>query len=45
VEGVLDASLPQRIESPAYARMGDGPGALTLAVLWVAIIVRRRRQT
>jgi apolipoprotein N-acyltransferase len=42
-EGVLDSSLPQRIGSPPYARTGDSPGALVLALLWIIIIVRRTR--
>jgi apolipoprotein N-acyltransferase len=42
-EGVLDSSLPQRIGSPPYARAGDSPGALVLALLWIIIIVRRTR--
>jgi apolipoprotein N-acyltransferase len=44
-EGVLDSSLPQRIASPPYARMGDAPGAMVLAALWIVIIVRRTRET
>jgi apolipoprotein N-acyltransferase len=42
-EGVLDSSLPQRISSPPYARTGDSPGAMALALLWIIIIVRRTR--
>jgi apolipoprotein N-acyltransferase len=44
VEGVLDSSLPQRIESPLYARVGDSPGAMVLAILWIVILVRRVRE-
>jgi apolipoprotein N-acyltransferase len=43
VEGVLDSSLPRRIEPPLYARLGDRPIAVVLAVAWIAILVRRRR--
>jgi apolipoprotein N-acyltransferase len=40
-EGVLDAALPQRLEPTLYARIGDGPAALMLAVAFV-VVVRRR---
>jgi apolipoprotein N-acyltransferase len=42
-EGVLDSSLPQRIEPPPYARLGNGPVAIVLAVIWIVILVRRAR--
>jgi apolipoprotein N-acyltransferase len=40
-EGVLDSPLPQRIDQPPYARQGDGPLAIVLAALAIAILARR----
>jgi len=40
-EGVLDAALPQAIETTPYVRFGDTPLILFLVVSW--IIVARRR--
>jgi apolipoprotein N-acyltransferase len=42
-EGVLDASLPQRVEAPFYARWGDGPQFLVLAAIWIGVLVHRSR--
>jgi apolipoprotein N-acyltransferase len=44
VEGVLDAGLPSALPPPLYARVGDLPAAIlmALAAIWVA---RRRRTT
>jgi apolipoprotein N-acyltransferase len=43
-EGVMDSSLPQRIESPLYARLGDGPVEVFVGALWIMIVVRRTRR-
>ena len=43
-EGVMDSSLPQRIESPLYARLGDGPVEVFVGALWIVIVVRRTRR-
>jgi apolipoprotein N-acyltransferase len=40
-EGVMDASLPERIDPPPYARTGDAGIALLLGVSLI-IVVRRR---
>ncbi|MGO4713712.1 apolipoprotein N-acyltransferase [Bradyrhizobium sp. 2TAF24] len=44
VEGVLDAALPSALPPPLYARVGDLPAAImvALAAIWVT---RRRRRT
>jgi apolipoprotein N-acyltransferase len=43
-EGVLDSPLPQRIDQPPYARIGDGPLAAVLALLTIVILARRARR-
>ena len=43
VEGVLDARLPAAIPPTPYARFGDGPVAIILAIAFLLAI--RRRQT
>ncbi len=40
-EGVLDARLPRSIGSPVYARVGDVPAAVIVAIALLAIIRRR----
>lgn len=41
IEGILDASLPAPIPPTVYARVGDGPAAMLIAVS-VILSVRRR---
>jgi apolipoprotein N-acyltransferase len=43
-EGVLDAPLPRPINAPIYARVGDAPAAILVAIALIAV-VRRRLQT
>jgi len=43
-EGVLDSRLPQRIDQPPYARLGNGPIAIVLAGLAIVILVQRARK-
>lgn len=43
VEGVLDAPLPRRISAPIYARVGDGPAIIMVAIA-LLVVVRRRLQ-
>jgi apolipoprotein N-acyltransferase len=40
-EGVIDAPLPRPIGTPIYARVGDVPAAMILALALLAIIRRR----
>jgi apolipoprotein N-acyltransferase len=40
-EGVLDATLPQPVAAPLYARIGDLPAGILVAI--AAIMVMRRR--
>ena len=40
-EGVIDAPLPRPIGRPLYARIGDAPAAIIVAIA-LAIVVRRR---
>ena len=40
-EGVIDSSLPQAIGIPIYARVGDAPAAMIVAVSLLALIRRR----
>ncbi len=42
-EGVLDAPLPRQIRAPAYARVGDAPAALMVAIALVLVLRRRSR--
>jgi len=41
VEGVLDSPLPQPVGIPIYARVGDAPAAIIVAIA-LLIVVRRR---
>jgi apolipoprotein N-acyltransferase len=43
-EGVLDAPLPRRREATVFARLGDGPAGLAVAIVLIAAIVRRPRR-
>jgi apolipoprotein N-acyltransferase len=43
-EGVLDSSLPRSIRAPLYARLGDAPAGVMVAIALV-IVVRRRLRT
>jgi apolipoprotein N-acyltransferase len=43
-EGVLDASLPRRVDAPLYARTGDAGIALVIGAALIAIIRRRVRR-
>jgi len=42
--GVLDASLPQRIDPPFYARTGDGAVILVLGAALIIVVRRRARR-
>ena len=44
IEGVLDSSLPSAIAPTVYARVGDGPAALFVAVALLFVISRRFRR-
>jgi apolipoprotein N-acyltransferase len=41
LEGVLDSTLPAAIPPTPYARAGDIPAAIILAVAWLFVIRRR----
>jgi apolipoprotein N-acyltransferase len=41
LEGVLDASLPTAITPTVYARVGDMPAAITIAIALLIVIPRR----
>ena len=41
-EGVLDSSLPRRVEPPLYARIGDTLPGLILGIVGAVVINRRR---
>jgi apolipoprotein N-acyltransferase len=43
-EGMLDAGLPQPIDAPLYARLGDAPVAIVVALAFI-VVVRRRLQS
>jgi apolipoprotein N-acyltransferase len=43
-EGVLDASLPQPLPPTLYARLGDGPAGLIVAVAAILVLRQRRRE-
>ncbi len=43
-EGIIDSPLPRPIDPPIYARFGDVPAALIVAIALLAI-VRRRMQS
>jgi apolipoprotein N-acyltransferase len=40
-EGVIDAPLPRPIGAPIYARIGDGPATMIVAVALLALVWRR----
>jgi apolipoprotein N-acyltransferase len=44
VEGIMDASLPRRIDAPLYARTGDGGVALVIGAALILIIRRRAKR-
>ena len=41
IDGVIDAPLPRPIGAPIYARVGDVPAAMMVAVALLALIRRR----
>ena len=43
-EGVVDAPLPRAIRAPLYARVGDIPAAMMVAIALI-VVLRRRLQT
>jgi apolipoprotein N-acyltransferase len=43
-EGVLDSGLPRAIRAPLYARVGDAPAEIMVAIALI-VVVRRRFQT
>jgi apolipoprotein N-acyltransferase len=43
-DGVIDSPLPRAIAAPPYARLGDMPAALMVAIALI-VVVRRRLQT
>jgi len=43
-EGVMDASLPRRINATFYARTGDAGVALVIALALIVIVRRRVKQ-
>jgi len=40
-EGVLDSGLPRPISAPLYARLGDTPAAIIVAIALIAVVRRR----
>jgi apolipoprotein N-acyltransferase len=42
-EGVIDAGLPRSIRAPLYARVGDAPVAIVIALAFIAVVRRRLR--
>jgi len=40
-EGVLDSPLPRPISAPIYARVGDAPAAIIVAIALLAVVRRR----
>jgi apolipoprotein N-acyltransferase len=44
-EGVLDARLPRALPPTPYARFGDAPAGLLVAVAFIVVIRRRRRKS
>jgi apolipoprotein N-acyltransferase len=42
-EGVIDSPLPRSIGMPLYARLGDAPAAILVAIAFVVVIGRRLR--
>ena len=43
-EGVIDSPLPRPISAPIYARVGDAPAAIIVAIA-LLVVIRRRLQT
>jgi apolipoprotein N-acyltransferase len=43
-EGVIDSPLPRSIRAPLYARVGDAPAIIMVAVAFI-LVVRRRFQS
>jgi apolipoprotein N-acyltransferase len=43
-EGVIDSPLPRPISAPVYARVGDAPAAIIVAIA-LLLVIRRRLQT
>ncbi len=41
IEGVLDSPLPKPISPPIYARVGDAPATIIIAIALLAVIRRR----
>jgi apolipoprotein N-acyltransferase len=41
VEGIMDASLPRRVDAPLYARTGNGGVALVIGAALIMIVRRR----
>jgi apolipoprotein N-acyltransferase len=42
-EGVIDSPLPRPVRAPLYARIGDAPAALLVAIAFIAVVRRRLR--
>jgi apolipoprotein N-acyltransferase len=42
-EGVIDSPLPRAVGAPIYARVGDAPIAIIVAIAFLAVIRRRHR--
>jgi apolipoprotein N-acyltransferase len=42
-EGVIDSPLPRSIRAPLYARVGDVPAAIMIAIALIVVIRRRLR--
>jgi apolipoprotein N-acyltransferase len=42
-EGVIDSPLPRSIRAPFYARVGDAPAAIMIAIALIAVVRRRFR--
>ena len=45
VEGIMDASLPRRINAPLYERIGDGGIAVLIGLSFIIVIRRRTRRS
>jgi len=41
IEGVLDSALPAAISPTIYARIGDGPAAIMIAIALIFVVRRR----
>jgi apolipoprotein N-acyltransferase len=42
-EGVIDSPLPRSIRAPFYARVGDAPAAIMVAIALIVVVRRRFR--